>query len=360
MGKCKSIMLLITYSCNLNCTYCYEPKRLHKRMSKEHAISYIQEVVHDLDSSYTEFEVQFMGGEPFLEYELIHDVSEWLWEWKSPLPLSNIFIATNGTLLSEEMKTWLTRNRERICCGLSFDGDVLMQNVNRPESSSKIDLQFFATNWPNQSVKMTLSPNTVDRLFDGVRYLLSQGLTYIAGDLAMGTSVKWTDDHLNTLSQELQKLSDYYLSNQSLPLFSMLDIDIFSALHNQKNSVVHCGCGDDLVCIDTDGEHYACHLFSPVSLPKSKAKLSQIFDFSNKQNFYSEECNECSIKSICTHCYGMNYYCSGDITKQSPETCKSTKIRYLIACQFQMELSMRNNQKAKCEQIESLLKNIKL
>ena len=43
MGKQKVIMLLITYKCNLRCTYCYEPKLSNFKMSMEKAKSIIQE-----------------------------------------------------------------------------------------------------------------------------------------------------------------------------------------------------------------------------------------------------------------------------------------------------------------------------
>ena len=42
-------MLLITYNCNLSCVYCYEPKTEHNKMTSDQAISYIMEVVNNLD-----------------------------------------------------------------------------------------------------------------------------------------------------------------------------------------------------------------------------------------------------------------------------------------------------------------------
>lgn len=94
MGKKKEIMLHITYNCNLNCVYCYEPKTEHNKMTSDQAISYIKEVVGNLDETYSEFEVQFMGGEPLLQYDLIKSVSTWMWEQTFEVKLSQIFIVT--------------------------------------------------------------------------------------------------------------------------------------------------------------------------------------------------------------------------------------------------------------------------
>lgn len=360
MGRCKSIMLLITYNCNLNCTYCYEPKHLKKRMTSNQAKSYIKDIVLGLGSEYDEFDVQFMGGEPLLEFDLIKEVSEWLWKWDAPLPISNIFIATNGTLLDKEIKDWLQFNKERICCGLSFDGDIPMQNINRTLSASKVDLNFFAKTWPTQTVKMTISPDTIGDLYNGVTYLISQDLKYITADFAMGPKVCWTNEHLTTFYQQLQALSDFYLEHLDLPVVSMLDIDVLNPLRVGSEELPHCGCGERLVCVDTDGEHYACHLFSPISLPVSKAKQAQSINFANKTAFVSDECKECSIKNLCPHCYGMNYYITGDLSKQSTFTCKSTKIQFIMACQFQQQRAERMGDVDTKDNIDKILNTIQL
>ena len=68
-------MLLLTYSCNLKCSYCYEPKRQKHRMTFESAKNYILEQVSLAKDAYESFEIQFMGGEPLLEFVLIQQTS---------------------------------------------------------------------------------------------------------------------------------------------------------------------------------------------------------------------------------------------------------------------------------------------
>ena len=131
-------------------------------MNVEKAKEYILKQVNKLGDEYDSFEVQFMGGEPLLVFPMIKDVSEWLWKQHFCKPMKMLFAPTNGTLLSAEMKTWLLANRHRFCLGLSFDGDNLMQNINRSESFNLINIEFFAKTWPEQSVKMTVSPQTVE------------------------------------------------------------------------------------------------------------------------------------------------------------------------------------------------------
>ena len=114
MGRQKTIMLLITYKCNLHCSYCYEPKQQNFRMSATKAKQIITEQLSLLGDDYDSVEIQFMGGEPLLEFPLIKEVSEWLWSLPLNKKLMVLFAPTNGTLLNDEMKHWFSVNRERI------------------------------------------------------------------------------------------------------------------------------------------------------------------------------------------------------------------------------------------------------
>lgn len=353
-------MLLITYSCNLNCAYCYEPKTENKKMTPEKAISYIKDVVDNLDDSYSEFEVQFMGGEPLLQFDLIKTVSTWLWEQTFKIKLSHIFIVTNGTLLNANMKQWLSANRDRICIGLSFDGDNLMQNINRSSSASLVDVAFFASNWPEQTVKMTISPETIGRLYDGVKYLVGCGFSSISADLAMGNKIIWKDSHLTVFAEQLDKLVRYYVENVDVPLFSMFNVDVVSILTSKTGMAKNCSCGENLVCIDTDGQHYPCHLFSPITLTREELQGASDYNFRDHECFTIPACKDCAIELFCPQCYGMNYLCTGDIRKQSPFTCSSTKIQFVYACKCQMERAAKIGDAKKYSNLRSIIENIQL
>ena len=164
-------MLLITYKCNLHCSYCYEPKNQNFKMSVSKAKQLISEYLNSFGKT-SPVEIQFMGGEPLLEFSLIKEVSEWLWDNGFDKGDNMLFAPTNGTLLNDEMREF--------ALGLSFDGDQVMQNTNRSDSYHKVDLKFFAATWPEQSVKMTISPSTVGHLAEGVKFLHSSRSYYFS------------------------------------------------------------------------------------------------------------------------------------------------------------------------------------
>ena len=351
-------MLLVTYKCNLRCSYCYEPKTKDFRMTAERAKQMILKQISSLADDYDSVEIQFMGGEPLLEFPLIKEVSEWLWSSAFSKKIAVLFAPTNGTLLDSEMKTWFYANKEKIHLGLSFDGDGDMQNVNRSFSYRQVDLSFFASTWPEQSVKMTISPDTVSKLSDGVTYLHKAGFKYISADLAMGPEIRWVKQSLISYKQELEKLILFYIENPSLVPFSMLRINIES-IGKRKQDVKTCSCGENMVCIDWTGKMYACHLFSPVSLPMEKAIRSNLeYDFSDHSQFQNSVCRQCMLNVACNHCYGMNYICTGDARKPSPFHCSAFKILFAANCKYRLAQAQANNDTKSIESINTVLSRI--
>lgn len=231
-------------------------------MSEAKVKSIIQEQMDALGDDYEAIEIQFMGGEPLLEFPLIKECAEWLWSTSVTDKQMMLFAPTNGTLLTNDMKEWFAKNKDRIHLGLSFDGDMAMQNANRSSSFHHVDLDFFVNTWPNQSVKMTISPDTISNMADGVKFLHQKGFKYISADLAMGDSVEWTKEKLGVYQTELKKLIEFYLANPRLIPFSMLRVDVNAMMHSSAESHKTCSCGEDMVCVDWTGKTYACHLFS--------------------------------------------------------------------------------------------------
>lgn len=319
----------------------------------------IQEQIALLDDRYDSVEIQFMGGEPLLEFALIKECAEWLWA----TPITNkqimLFAPTNGTLLTEEMKAWFYKNKDKIYLGLSFDGDMAMQDTNRSASFRNVDLEFFVNTWPNQSVKMTVSPKTISNMANGIKFLHQKGFKYISADLAMGESLGWTKEELGIYQSELKKLTEFYLNNPDLVPFSMLRTNVTSLLSIHSRNHKTCSCGEDLVCVDWTGKAYACHLFSPVTISKEKAeKAVKTIDFSDHAIFNSGVCTKCYLQTVCPHCYGMNYVSSDDINTPSPFHCSAFKLLFVANCRYQMQLAKANGDITLQRNINDIVKRI--
>lgn len=353
--RTKTFMFLITYKCNLRCSYCYEPKEMSHIINVNQLKLLIRDNVDALPNDYDSFEIHFMGGEPLLKFDLIKEVSEWLWSEKFDKQLTMVYAPTNGTLLNDDIKEWCTVNKDRFCLGLSFDGDDTMQNVNRSNSSHSVDIDFFAGTWPRQSVKMTLSPDTIMGFTNGIKYLHEHGFNHVVADLARGNNIGWNKAHLKELSVQLNKLSLYYSATDNDNHLSMLDIDIYALRTDICNNFKSCSCGEDLSCIDIDGTAYACHLFSPIALLKEKAEASMSIDFSKYEDFQNKDCEKCMLNCLCNHCYGMNYICTDDIRKPDPFHCAAFKTIYIANCRHRLRMAMKHNNKEEISRIYKLI-----
>lgn len=125
-------------------------------------ISLAKKIIHEEieivknDKRFKELEIDFMGGEPLLRFDLIKEIVEWMETSNHNIPFI-CFASTNGTLISEEMKTWFRNHRKTMVLGISYDGIENAQNINRGEQAKNIDLDFFCKTWPFQGFKMTIS-----------------------------------------------------------------------------------------------------------------------------------------------------------------------------------------------------------
>ena len=109
--KCKTVTFIVTHQCNLRCSYCYEGHKSGKRMDLETAKKCVDllfaedarnsELVNETDAN--GLIIEFIGGEPFLETDLIERTMEYFLSravelnhrWATRYMIN---ISTNGTL----------------------------------------------------------------------------------------------------------------------------------------------------------------------------------------------------------------------------------------------------------------------
>lgn len=299
-------------------------------MSAETAINIIENELHCPQLNQEEnLIVHFMGGEPFLNFDVIRKTCEWV-RSESHISRVSLSATTNGTLLSKH-REWLWENRDIFKPVLSADGDSLMQDANRSHSSEMIDFDFYVKTWPDGKVKMTISPQTVRRVADGVKYIHSIGISRIDANLALGKDVGWNLADLKAYQNQLQKLISFYLQNPDIKPVSMLDMDITRIL-DKKDIAKRCGCGENLVCYDSDGAVYPCQLFSPVSLNINQVKECKGINFKDKSLFVSQKCKSCALRNVCATCPGMNYQYTHSVAKVPGVFCHASKIEFHTTC----------------------------
>lgn len=150
----KSITFIVTKDCQLACKYCYlVGKNSKERMSWEiakKAIDYItgNPAIFPEDSVVWDF----IGGEPFLEIDLIDRICDYL---KTQLFMKNhkwfnsyrFNFSTNGINYdSDAVQKFIAKNRDHLSIGITIDGTKRKHDLNRiwkgqfPEQGSYDDV----------------------------------------------------------------------------------------------------------------------------------------------------------------------------------------------------------------------------
>ena len=329
--KIRNIILILTHSCNLNCTYCYEHHKGVQCINLEKAKELIEREMN-CNEGY-DCEIEFFGGEPFLEFDKIvalHNFlksREWNKKWIT-------MITTNGTLVHGKIKDWLEQNQYTVKVALSADGTPEMHNINRSNSYNKIDFDFFAKT--NSVVKMTVSAQTLPKLSEGIIYLHNLGFEVVRANLAFG--IDWSNDsNVSLFASELSKLADFYIQNPQLRPSDIMDLPILD-INPQSRSYAsrHCGAGVELVAYEVDGTAYPCHTFAPISVSKDIAKKALELTFESEicMDCFDEKCRNCVVANVCPNCYGINFSTTGNMYSKDDAFCRMTKVQFLANAYF--------------------------
>lgn len=302
--------------------------------------------------------LQFMGGEPLLCFNLIRELCEWIWSQSFKTPIFNISFPTNGTLINKQMGEWFAANKDRIQPMLSFDGNQLMQNKNRSNSARLVNLEYFVNTFPNAAIKMTVSPETINNLFEGVMFIYNSGFTHVEANLAYGKDLKWEKSHLVVLVQQLTKLVNFYLKNPQIIPMAMISMPVWAIL-DFNNTPMRCQLGESLICYDCDGTSYPCHLFSPLTIGSNKLELTKNIDFASLHKKESSICKKCLLRPLCLTCYGVNYMDTGDCNNQTPFNCAQFKLFFLASCRYHKLLALSNNDIQKIDLIDRVMNLLK-
>ena len=329
----ETVGLIITHRCNLNCVYCYISEKQNKDMPLETAASIL--APHLSRKNAPPLQILLMGGEPLLAFDMIRELISWCakkgWDRKYCF-----FTSTNGTLLTKERKEWISRYKDVLTLALSYDGLPMVQDRNRTQSSSQIDLDFFLENWPWQKIQMTIDAQSVYRMADGVIYLLEHGFDVNAN--AAYEKTPWPAESIREYARQLRKLVYYYNENPSakrIYQFCHPFAAYAAAIGQPMEQERQCGAGDGFVVYDNDKKPYPCHMLSPLVMDKTLLEKME-FDPQNKKMFFDMRCEECPYIVDCPTCIGCNYRYRGEFWRRDKTHCLLMQIEVLEAMKLEI------------------------
>ncbi len=373
-----TITIQVTEDCNLACTYCYQHHKTKKRMNFETAKRFIDILLAGDERSNKYINswqtsgviIDFIGGEPFLEIDLIDQISEYFLSELIRLnhPWLNRFrfnFSSNGTLFFEPaVQKYIKKYYNFISLSITIDGNKQLHNKCRlfPDGTGSYDVVHRAvTEWRkhqnSDQTKITISPENVSSTSEALIYLIEQE-KYTSIFINCVYEEGWTDNDGSILYQQLKQVADYLLEHnlQDKVYISILDdINIHDNYCVEDDELPYCGGSGAMICLDPSGDIYPCLRYTPNAIGEEKAKLVKIGDIYNGfvyneqqqkviDNFscvkrktqlsHNEQCINCPIAENCGDCAAYSYEYYQKIGYRTTFHCITHVARVLAACYY--------------------------
>ncbi|MBR6320540.1 MAG: radical SAM peptide maturase, CXXX-repeat target family [Prevotella sp.] len=355
-GMSRNITFIVTKDCQLACKYCYLVGKNNKeRMSfdvAKLAIDYI--LSHEEDFREESVVWDFIGGEPFLEIELIDRICDYI---KTELFRRNhrwfdsyrFSFSTNGINYHEEkVQRFIEKNKSHLSIGITIDGTEMKHDLNRvykhSEKGSYQDvvrnIPLWLKQFPGSATKVTVSSPDIPYIKESVLHLFTLGIHEVNINCVFEDVWKEGDDVL--LEQQLMELADEIIDKRLFEKYacSFFMEHIGKPLDPVLDNQNWCGSGK-MLSIDAEGNYYPCTRFAQYSLRSKKARIiGNIKDGIDKNKLRpylsldrktqsNDECYNCEVASGCAWCQAENYDCAdtNTIYQRSTAICKMHKAR---------------------------------
>lgn len=355
-GIAKNITFIVTKDCQLACKYCYlVGKNAKERMTWEVAKQAIDYIL-DREDEFREESVvwDFIGGEPFIEIELIDRICDYLktemyrrsHHWFNSYRFS---FSTNGINYQEEkVQRFIEKNHSHLSIGITIDGTMQKHDLNRVYKGSGKgsyedvvrNIPLWLKQFPNASTKVTISSADIPYIKESVLHLYSLGIHEVNINCVFEDVWQEGDDRL--FEEQLTGLADEiirkgYYKDYACSFFSE---HIGKPMDKVKDNQNWCGAGM-MLSIDAAGNFYPCTRFAQYSLRNKQARIigniHEGIDKNKLRPFLTldrctqspRQCLECEVASGCAWCQGENYDAADTDTiyQRAIAICKMHKAR---------------------------------
>lgn len=342
-----NITLEINQKCNLRCKYCYLGEKKGNRMPVDVGYRAL-DIAFDETRKHRDrkLSVQFIGGEPLLDFELMKDLVEYCEEKNKEYKyLIAYSITTNATVLSAEIADFLCNYGFMI--KISIDGDKAVNDINRVASSGegafdkvmeKLPLFKDIQDRGKYLIQVTnvITGNNYMHYFETLKYL-TRNLGLKAIDTAVDVSYDWNEEQIKVLENNVRQSFDYFV--ESYRAGRRFEWSLFQLLLNmemERKKFFFCGAGIISMYVRTDGTLLPCSgcLDEVVAIGNVISGIDKA-----KVNFYkkidsidNDECNKCEIYDYCGEksCMMQNLEVNKDMNKPVHVMCAKRKFLYKL------------------------------
>ena len=359
-GSVKDITFIVTKDCQLACKYCYLVGKNNKeRMTWEIAKAAIDYILdHEKDMPEESVIWDFIGGEPFLEIDLIDRISDYI---KSEMYRRNhhwfnsyrFSFSTNGINYdNERVQNYIKKNITHLSIAITIDGTKVKHDLNRIWKQGEGDAErgsyddvvknipLWLEQFPEASTKVTISSPDIPYICESVLHLFSLGIHDV--NINCVHEDVWKDGDAERFETQLMSLADEIIDKDLYKDYtcSFFSENIGKPLDPQINNNNWCGAGR-MLSVDAAGNFYPCTRFAQYSLRSKKAivigNVKDGIDYNKLRPFLlldrttqsTNECINCDVATGCAWCQGENYDAADTPTifQRSTSLCQMHKAR---------------------------------
>jgi uncharacterized protein len=270
----QTLSLTVAQACNMSCGYCYADggsfNGKPRMMSREVARAAVDRLLVEAAPG-AEVVVGFMGGEPFLNRAVIHDIVPYAQEAGRRTGHGVRFsVTTNATVLQPVDVQLMVANRFHVTVSLDGPPDVNDRQrslLRGPSSHRKVldALELFAVHGRPRhlSARATVTPRS-GALPRVLEHLLALGLDSVGFAPVLSSpdpTLAFAGDQLEALLAQMIECGDVarrrILAGRPCP-FSNFETALIE-LERGTHRPYPCGAGAGYLSADADGALYACH-----------------------------------------------------------------------------------------------------
>lgn len=367
---CRNVTIQVTEACDLNCCYCYIKRKSPKRMPWETGkavVDYLFRMWDEDDPSAfiskdtKSVILDFIGGEPLLEIELIDRICDYFWHealrrngciWGDTFRISMI---SNGThYFSDAVQRFLQKYGDRLSFAITIDGPKEMHDACRVHfdgrgswaEANAAQKHYHNTYGGYLGTKVTIAPENLIYLNKTFRYFADNGYEEFHANPVF--EHEWTPEEAREYYYELCDIADDMLSQGKYGAIStsLFDDRYFKPIP-ETDLGNWCGGTGMMMAFDPDGKAYPCLRYMESSLNGEREPLCvgdcfcgaylkqehiRIRDWMaamNRRTSCDDECFNCPIAKGCASCAAWNYQKYGTPDRKDKGICWMHRARSL-------------------------------
>ena len=353
----KALCLHVAHTCNLNCAYCFASQgKYHGErglMSLDVGKRAIDFLIAN-SGSRTNLEVDFFGGEPLMNWEVVKDIVRYARSVEKAANKNFRFpLTTNGMLIDDDVIDFTNREMHNVV--LSLDGrkeihDRVRVDYNGCGSFDRIVPKFRklvkARGDREYYMRGTFTHANPDFTED-LKVMLDLGFNRLSMEpvvCAPDDEAALTKEDLPVVLKQYELLAEDMLEKEKqgkgyIFYHYMIDLKGGPCIYKRISG---CGSGTEYMAVTPWGDLYPCHQF----VGEEKYKLGNIWDGVTNESVRNEfrscnvyarpECKDCWAKLYCSGgCAANAYHATGSIKGIYEYGCELFKKRMECAIMLQ-------------------------